>query len=61
MHCLKHSDGVSDLFCRMLSSASAPPPNLILARDVTMHFPVPKRYRELLLRPFPAASSGYGS
>jgi len=34
---------------RMLSQ---PVPNLILARDVTMQFPVPKRYRELLLRPF---------
>lgn len=37
---------------RMLSSAQDPSPNLILARDVTMQFPVPKRYRELLLRPF---------
>jgi ABC-2 type transport system ATP-binding protein len=37
---------------RMLSSAQGPSPNLILARDVTMQFPVPKRYRELLLRPF---------
>jgi ABC-2 type transport system ATP-binding protein len=37
---------------RMSSSALDPTPNLILARDVTMQFPVAKRYRELLLRPF---------
>jgi ABC-2 type transport system ATP-binding protein len=36
----------------MSSSAQGPSPNFILARDVTMQFPVPKRYRELLLRPF---------
>jgi ABC-2 type transport system ATP-binding protein len=36
----------------MLSSAQGPSPNFILARDVTMQFPVPKRYRELLLHPF---------
>jgi ABC-2 type transport system ATP-binding protein len=37
---------------RMSSSAQDPTPKLILARDVTMQFPVAKRYRELLLHPF---------
>jgi ABC-2 type transport system ATP-binding protein len=36
----------------MLSSTLDPAANLISARSVTMQFPVPKRYRELLLRPF---------
>ena len=36
----------------MLSSTLDPTPNLIMARDVTMQFPVTKRYRELLLHPF---------
>src|ERR1700726_272156 len=39
--------------CRlMLSNTLDPGTNLILARDVTMEFPVAKRYRELLLPPF---------
>jgi len=37
---------------RMLSRTLDPTPNLILARGVTMQFPVAKRYRELLLHPF---------
>jgi ABC-2 type transport system ATP-binding protein len=36
----------------MLSSTLVPDSNLILAQGVTMQFPVTKRYRELLLRPF---------
>ena len=36
----------------MLSNTLDPGTNLILARDVTMEFPVAKRYRELLLHPF---------
>src|SRR5580704_2056627 len=35
----------------MLSHTLDPTPSLILARDVTMQFPVTKRYRELLLHP----------
>jgi ABC-2 type transport system ATP-binding protein len=39
--------------CRlMLSSTPDPGPSFISARSVTMQFPVPKRYRELLLHPF---------
>lgn len=37
---------------RMLSNTLDPGPNLILARGVTMAFPVTKRYRELILHPF---------
>jgi ABC-2 type transport system ATP-binding protein len=36
----------------MLSSTLDPASSLISARSVTMQFPVPKRYRELLFRPF---------
>jgi ABC-2 type transport system ATP-binding protein len=35
----------------MLSHTLDPTPSLILARDVTMQFPVTKRYRELLVHP----------
>ena len=44
---LAQSDGISA--CRlMLSNTLDPGTNLILARDVTMEFPVAKRYRELI-------------
>src|ERR1700733_9415323 len=36
----------------MLRSTPDPGPSFISARSVTMQFPVPKRYRELLLHPF---------
>jgi ABC-2 type transport system ATP-binding protein len=36
----------------MLSNPSDHGPTLILARGVTMQFPIAKRYRELLLQPF---------
>ena len=48
---MKQSDNLSA--CRLMpSNTSEPSPNLISVRGVTMQFPVPKRYRELLLHPF---------
>lgn len=39
--------------CRLMpNNLSVPSPSLISIRDVTMLFPVAKRYRELLLHPF---------
>ncbi len=49
---LEQSDGISAACRLMLSNTLDPSPNLILARGVTMQFPVAKRYRELLLQPF---------
>jgi ABC-2 type transport system ATP-binding protein len=49
--CMERSDEMS---ASRLMPGSMPDPSssLISIRDVTMQFPVPKRYRELLLHPF---------